>query len=266
MAIPLFCIDAFTDKPFHGNPAGICLLPAPVSEDWMQAVAAEMNLSETAFVWPQGNDHFGLRWFTPVTEVDLCGHATLAAAHALWETNRVPPIEAIRFETKSGRLVCRQDGKWITMDFPALESTPASPPPGLLDALGVTTIHVARSRFDYLIQVKSEDDVRAAHPDFRALRLVDTRGVILTAPSADPEFDFVSRFFAPAVGVDEDPVTGSAHCCLGVYWSRLLERSSLNARQISARGGIVRVQVRGDRVVLGGQAVTMHRGELLAFE
>jgi PhzF family phenazine biosynthesis protein len=266
MPIPLFCIDAFTNKPFHGNPAAVCLLSGPCADAWMQAVAAEMNLSETAFVLPRDDGAFGLRWFTPATEVDLCGHATLAAAHALWEASRVPSGNAIRFQTRSGELVCNRRGEWIELDFPALVPTSASPPAGLLDSLGVATVHVSRSRFDYLVQVKSEQEVRAARPDFRALRAVDTRGVILTAASAEPAFDLVSRFFAPAVGVDEDPVTGSAHCCLAVYWSRLLGRSTMIARQLSLRGGIVRVELRGDRVILGGQAVTVHKGELLAVE
>jgi PhzF family phenazine biosynthesis protein len=264
MPVPLFVIDAFTDKPFAGNPAAVCLLPRLAEPAWMQSVATEMNLSETAFVSPIDGSVFALRWFTPAVEVDLCGHATLAAAHVLWETNAVGGSDPIRFQTKSGELICSKRESWIEMDFPALESNPTTPPPGLLASLGVDTIHIARSRFDHLVHVKSEAEVRAANPDFRALAAVNTRGIILTAPSDDPAFDFVSRFFAPAVGVDEDPVTGSAHCCLGPYWSRLLGRSLMIARQLSARGGVARIDLRGDRVILGGQAVTVHRGELLA--
>jgi PhzF family phenazine biosynthesis protein len=264
MPLPLFCVDAFTDKPFTGNPAAVCLLPRPADEHWMQSVATEMNLSETAFVTPIEQAVFGLRWFTPAAEVDLCGHATLAAAHVLWETSAVAGANPIRFHTRSGELVCSRRENWIEMDFPSLESHPAPPPPGLLESLGVAPIHVAASRFDHLVRVKSEAEVRAVNPDFRALAAIQTRGVILTAPSDDPAFDFVSRCFAPSVGVDEDPVTGSAHCCLGPYWSRILNRSTLTARQLSRRSGIVRAEIRGDRVILSGQAVTVHRGELQA--
>jgi PhzF family phenazine biosynthesis protein len=263
MTIPLFCIDAFTATPFAGNPAAVCLLANPADGGWMQSVAAEMNLAETAFVRPLDGGGFGLRWFTPATEVDLCGHATLAAAYALWETKAVASTQAICFQTRSGELACSRNGEWVEMDFPALLPEPAVAPAGLLDALGVAPIQISRNRFDYLIQLKTEAEVRAAKPEFRSLQKIDTRGVILTAASSDPAFDFASRFFAPAVGIDEDPVTGSAHCCLAVYWSRLLGKSSLVGRQLSTRGGVVRMHLRDDRVVLGGQAVTVHRGELL---
>jgi PhzF family phenazine biosynthesis protein len=255
-------IDAFTDRPFAGNPAAVCLLDEDRPADWMQAVAAEMNLSETAFVRPEG-DGYGLRWFTPAIEVDLCGHATLAAAHALWSQGIVAPDQPIRFHTRSGVLTCTTDGKLIELDFPATPAEAAEPPAGLLEALGVTPAFVGRSKFDKFVLVDSEQVVRSLRPDFMRLREVPMRGVIVTSLSADPRFDFVSRYFAPAAGIDEDPVTGSAHCCLGPFWSARLGKTELTAYQASTRGGVVRVRIRSDRVVLGGQAVTVLRGELL---
>jgi PhzF family phenazine biosynthesis protein len=265
MKTPLFCVDAFTDVPFRGNPAAVCLLERAATDYWMAAVAAEMNLSETAFVVAEGDGGFGLRWFTPRVEVDLCGHATLAAAHVLWEAGRVEPEAVIRFQTRSGELVCRRNDGWIEMAFPSLKCEVAVAPAGLIEALGVVPVEVCRSRFDWLVAVATQEEVVAARPEMRLLAAVPTRGVILTARSSDASFDFVSRFFGPAVGVDEDPVTGSAHCCLGVYWRRRLGCDSFIARQLSARGGTVRVRLEGDRAILGGQAVTVHRGELLTM-
>lgn len=261
--IPTLQIDAFTDRPFAGNPAAVCLLDEQRPADRMQAVAAEMNLSETAFVRPEGDEDFELRWFTPAIEVDLCGHATLAAAHALWSEGIVPQDRPIRFHTRSGVLTCTTDGKLIELDFPATPADAAEPPAGLLEALGVTPSFVGRSRFDKFVLVESEQTVRSLKPDFARLREVPMRGVIVTSPSADPRFDFVSRYFAPGAGIDEDPVTGSAHCCLGPFWSARLGKTDLTAYQASARGGVVRVRINGDRVILGGQAVTVLRGELL---
>jgi PhzF family phenazine biosynthesis protein len=255
-------IDAFTDRPFAGNPAAVCLLDDERDAAWMQAVAAEMNLSETAFVRPL-DDGFELRWFTPAIEVDLCGHATLAAAHALWSEGIVPRDQPIRFHTRSGVLTCTTDGKLIELDFPATPAHAAEPPAGLLEALGVTPTYTGRSKFDKFVLVESEQVVRSLKPDFARLREVPMRGAIVTSPSADPRFDFVSRFFAPAAGVNEDPVTGSAHCCLGPFWGERLGKTELTAYQASARGGVVRVRVNGDRVILGGQAVTVWRGELV---
>ena len=278
MTIPLYQVDSFTDKPFAGNPAAVCLLETPADAAWMQSVAAEMNLSETAFVSPAPNG-FHLRWFTPATEVDLCGHATLAAAHILWETGRLPAWETARFHTKSGLITCeRQDtpsleralsttlsSVWIRMDFPATLAQPADPPAALLAALGSTKLEFAgRSRFDYLLVLPTEAAVRGLSPNFAALAGVpDVRGVIATASSQSPEFDFVSRFFAPAVGVPEDPVTGSAHCALTPYWAERLKKTDMVAWQASKRGGCVRVSFAGDRVYLAGQAVTVLRGTLL---
>jgi PhzF family phenazine biosynthesis protein len=259
----IFQVDAFTAVPFRGNPAAVCVLDRDRPEAWLRDVAREMNLSETAYLRSL-DDAWGLRWFTPAVEVDLCGHATLASAHVLWETGLVPESEAARFRTRSGLLVARKVGAWIAMDFPATIPEPADVVPGLGEALGVQPAAVARSRFDLLVEVGSAAEVVAASPDMRRLRAVDGRGVIVTARSDDPEYHFVSRFFAPAVGVDEDPVTGSAHCALAPYWGERLGREEMVGYQASARGGVVRVRWRGgDRVELEGQAVTVVRGELI---
>jgi PhzF family phenazine biosynthesis protein len=228
----------------------------------MHNVAAEMNLAETAFLHPEGNG-FRLRWFTPQVEVELCGHATLASAHVLWESGRLPPGQEARFHTASGLLTANQVGDWIELDFPATPGVHTEPPPGLIEALGVEPLAVLRSQFDYLVEVKSEADVRTLAPDFTRLRHIETRGVIVTARAEQDAFDFVSRFFAPAAGIDEDPVTGSAHCCLAPYWSPLLGKSSFVAYQASRRGGVLRVRLVDDRVRLAGQAVTVLAGELL---
>lgn len=255
-------VDAFTDRPFCGNPAAVCVVQEPPAEWWMQEVAREMNLSETAFLISH-EDGFDLRWFTPTTEVDLCGHATLASAHVLWEDGYLAPEQTARFHTRSGLLECRRSGDWIEMDFPVerAESIPA--PAGLAQTLGVTPITVARNRFDLLVEIDSEKSLRTLRPDMSRLRDIDARGVIVTAPALSERFDFVSRFFAPRVGVDEDPVTGSAHCALAPFWSERLGRDSLTGYQVSGRGGVVRTRVVGMRVHLGGQAVTVLRGELL---
>jgi PhzF family phenazine biosynthesis protein len=269
MTLPLIHVDAFTDELFGGNPAAVCLLPGPRDAVWMQRVAREMNLSETAFLHPTdpgpgGETVFGLQWFTPTTEVDLCGHATLASAHALWEMRRLGPDERATFQTKSGRLTAERQGEWIELDFPATPDQPALPPPGLAEALGATLQYVGKSRFDYVVEVESEDAVRALRPDIGRLRTLPVRGVIVTSRATTEGWDFVSRFFAPAAGVDEDPVTGSAHCCLTPFWSRRLGKLEFVARQLSARGGTLRVRLDGDRVRLGGQAVTVLRGELVS--
>lgn len=261
MPLPLFHIDAFTDHAFAGNPAAVCLLEREMEDGWLQAVAREMNLSETAFLL-RGDDGFHLRWFTPLVEVDLCGHATLASAHFLWQEHHLKPKEVARFHTRSGLLTATQRAPWIELDFPAKPTQPAAAPAGLAAALGATAVALGRSEYDYVVELASEAEVRALEPDFRALRVVNARGVIVTA-AGQGEYDFISRFFGPAVGIDEDPVTGSAHCALGPYWAQRLGKSSFLAYQASARGGVVRVEVAGDRVRLGGQAVTVSRGELL---
>jgi predicted PhzF superfamily epimerase YddE/YHI9 len=257
-------VDAFTDRPFAGNPAAVCVLPGPRDDGWMQSVAREMNLSETAFVRRDG-DAFGLRWFTPLVEVDLCGHATLATAHALWEDNLVARDAPARFLTRSGPLTATRDGAWIELDFPALPvQEPFAEVETLAQALGQPVRFAGRSTYDLLAEAESEDAVRAARPDLRRLGALPFRGVILTSRAASGGFDFVSRFFAPALGVDEDPVCGSAHCCLAPFWAGRLGKSDLLGYQASARGGVVRVRHRGPRVLLGGQAVTVLQGELVA--
>jgi PhzF family phenazine biosynthesis protein len=261
---PIRCwqVDAFTDKPFSGNPAAVCWLERVADPRWMLSVAAEMNLSETAFV-RRLDDDLELRWFTPTVEVDLCGHATLATAHALFSAGLADRQRPIRFHTRSGVLTCVQAGDYIELDFPATPPTAADAPPLLLDGLGVKPSDFATSRFYALVVVESEAEVRAIQPDFQKLSQAPTLGVIVTAPSDDPRFDFVSRFFAPALGVNEDPVCGSAHCCLTPYWAERLGKKELMAHQVSARGGVLRLRHNGDRVILGGQAVTVWQGELL---
>ena len=247
-------IDSFTTEPFQGNPAAVCMLPGPAGEEWMQAVAREMNLSETAFV-VRRDDGFDLRWFTPVAEVDLCGHATLASAHLLWETNELKPDEPARFHTASGLLTATRVDPWIEMDFPAEVESACDPPEELLRGLGVEPTYVGRNRLDFLVEVDSEETLRALRPDFGLLRSLGARGVIVTARCAAPELDFVSRYFAPAFGIDEDPVTGSAHCCLGPFWASRLKKGEMTGYQASARGGLVRVRPSKDRVIIGGKAV-----------
>lgn len=267
----LFTVDAFADRPFTGNPAAVCLLDAPAEAAWMQAVAAEMNLSETAFVVPEQDGAFGLRWFTPTVEVDLCGHATLASAHALFESGTLGPEGEARFDTKSGRLTVRPAGAaTYTMDFPATPPVPADAPAGLAETFGARPVWTGRSRFDVFVELSDEGAVRALAPDPVAVRALGARAVIVTARAdAARPYDVVSRFFAPGSGIDEDPVTGSAHCALGPYWAAKLGTDTLRCFQASARGGHVGVRVRagsgpiGDRVELTGRAVTVLRGNLL---
>ncbi|MEP6767635.1 MAG: PhzF family phenazine biosynthesis protein [Acidobacteriota bacterium] len=274
MPTPLFHVDAFTDRPFSGNPAAVCLLPegSSPSDEWMQRVAHEMNLSETAFLRRDGSG-WQLRWFTPAAEVDLCGHATLASAHVLWEAGFAEEGTTLDFETRSGRLSAarsRPDGGGaIELDFPAEPAAPAPAPPGLLSALGILSAKfTGRNRFDYLVEVGGEPEVLALSPDFRCLREAcsPARGVIVTAPSAAAKYDFVSRYFAPVYGIDEDPVTGSAHCCLGPFWGDRLSKTELTGYQASSRGGVVGVRIAGTRVILVGGAVTIARGELIPGE
>jgi PhzF family phenazine biosynthesis protein len=262
LTIPLVQVDAFTDRAFAGNPAAVCLLDSPHDEGWMQNVAREMNLSETAFLVLR-KEGYDLRWFTPEAEVDLCGHATLASAHVLWEEDILDKQETARFHTRSGLLTATRKEGWIEMDFPAELQKPAIAPPVLASALGTTPVYLGKNRFDYLVELESEEVLRNLHPDLALLKTIPARGVIVTSPSDSKDYDFVSRFFAPGVGINEDPVTGSAHCCLGPYWQKRLKKDNFTAYQASARGGIVRVTVQGDRVLLSGQAVTVLRGELL---
>jgi PhzF family phenazine biosynthesis protein len=262
---PLFQVDAFAAGPFTGNPAAVCLLERPADPTWMQAVAAEMNLSETAFVHALADGdpgRFGLRWFTPTVEVDLCGHATLASAHVLWDAGRLPPDTTARFETRSGTLTASRSGDELELDLPADPVTAAEPDRSLLDALGLTDAAASRGRVGWLVEVADAGVVRDARPDFSRLAAFDI--AVLTARADDPAYDFVSRCFGPKFGIDEDPVTGSSHCALGPYWAERLGKDDLTGYQASARGGVVRVRVDGDRTRLGGRAVTVARGELLA--
>jgi PhzF family phenazine biosynthesis protein len=262
MGMPIFQVDAFTDRPFAGNPAAVCIMPEPRDDAWMQNVAREMNLSETAFLHKQ-EDGYSLRWFTPVVEVDLCGHATLASAHVLYENELLPLGEQVGFHTRSGLLTAVHTEHGIELDFPATPDKPSSTNPLLSEALGVNPEYIGESEFDYLVEVDSEKTVRNLNPDFVLLKKVSTRGIMVTSSADSPDFDFVSRFFAPRAGIDEDPVTGSAHCCLGPYWSKRLGKDEFTAYQASERGGIVRVRVIGERVHLGGRAVTIMKGELI---
>jgi PhzF family phenazine biosynthesis protein len=273
MTTPLFFVDAFAERPFGGNPAGVCVLAEERDEAWQQSVAAELNLAETAFLRPgKTSGAWDLRWFTPTVEVDLCGHATLASAHALWESGRAEGIERLDFDTKSGRLTARRNGAEIELDFPAEPAAAAELPDEVIPALGILPSAVrwtGRNRLDYLVEVASEADVRALSPDFRRLRAAcaPARGCIVTAVSARNEFDFVSRYFAPAAGIDEDPVTGSTHCCLAPFWAdvKRLGRNPLRGFQASRRGGAIGVdfQKATGRVKLSGKAVTVARGELV---
>jgi len=261
VGLRIFQVDAFTDKAFAGNPAAVCILTEPRDDAWMQDLAREMNLSETAFLSRQ-EDGFNLRWFTPALEVALCGHATLASAHILWEIGLVSPEEPARFHTLSGLLTAERKGDWIELNFPATPDQPATAPPRLEQALGLTPKYTGKSKFDYLFEVETEDSVRNLKPDFTLLKTIQVRGVMVTSRAASSGYDFVSRFFAPGSGIDEDPVTGSAHCCLGPFWSQRLGKDELIAYQASRRGGTVRVRVSGERVYLSGQAITILGGEL----
>lgn len=263
MARAIYQVDAFTNEPFAGNPAGVCPLPSFPSPEWMLSVAREMSLAETAFLVRREGAQYDLRWFTPAVEIELCGHATLAAAHLLWEIGAVPAEEPIRFHTLSGPLGAARSGEWIELDFPAEPPTElASPIPDLADMLGAAPVWVGANRFDLVAELADEAAVRGLAPDLRRVKALPYRGVQATARATTSGYDFVSRFFAPAAGIDEDPVTGSAHCCLGPYWSAKLGKNPLVAYQASARGGVVRVETMGERVRLGGQAVTVIRGEL----
>jgi len=262
----IFHIDAFASRPFTGNPAVVCLLTESKTKEWMQSVAAEMNLSETAFVTRQSDaeeNRFHLRWFTPTVEVDLCGHATLATSHALWQSGWLAAGETAIFDSRSGELRAEKNGDRIFLNFPATPAEAAKLPSEIFDAMNVKPVFSGFSREDCLIEVETADEVKNVEIDFQRLAEVKIRGVILTAISEDPNFDFISRFFGPAVGVDEDPVTGSAHCCLAPYWSAKLGKPELSAFQASQRGGDLQLRLDGDRVHIGGSAVTIKQGELL---
>jgi len=260
----LYQVDAFTKQPFAGNPAAVCLLDQPAPDEWMQQVAAEMNLAETAFVRQTDPGRFHLRWFTPAIEVELCGHATLATSHVLWQTGNVAADQPCLYDTLSGRLSATQQDGEIQLDFPAAPTREQIAPPGMIEALGVQPVFAGLSTYDWLVEVDSAETVRQIRPDFNQLRTLGVRGVIVTSADESSRFDFISRFFAPGAGIDEDPVTGSAHCALGPYWQGKTGKSEFNAWQASPRGGQVRLVVQGDRVLLRGHAVTVLSGELVA--
>ena len=263
METPIFQVDAFTDQRFQGNPAAVCILEEAADDHWMQAVAAEMNVAETAFLVRE-NDGYRLRWFTPTVEVELCGHATLASAHILWEAGYLWAEEEARFYTLSGLLTANTKQGWIELNFPAVPEEKVAAGPALLDALGIAApLYVGQNKFDYLIEVATAEEVRSLRPNYAKLREVGGRGVMVTACDETGVYDFVSRCFMPAAGIDEDPVTGSAYCALGPYWAAKLNKSELTAFQASPRGGVVRTEVAGDRVLLRGQAVTVLRGMLV---
>lgn len=261
MAQLIYQVDSFAEKPFAGNPAGVCIMEQPASEKWMQSMAAEMNLAETAFLYPI-EDRWHLRWFTPKAEVELCGHATLASAHILWEAGYLASHQMARFETLSGILTAIKQRDLIQLDLPATIERESTSPEGLQAALGTSIKYVGRAKNQYLVELFSEEAVRSVAPDMAKLAKLSVIGVIVTARSTDPKYDFVSRFFAPAVGIPEDPVTGAAHCALGPYWKWKLDKDEFTAFQASERGGVVHVRVVGDRVKLSGHAITVFKAEL----
>ena len=257
-------VDAFTKIPFRGNPAAVCVLETHQTTEWMQLIAREMNLSETAFILKQDSD-FNLRWFTPTTEVPLCGHATLASAHTLWTEGYLKPEEIAHFQTLSGLLKARLQGNWIELDFPANPSEIVTPTPELSTALGVDLKTTVKNSLGYLVEVESASIVRDLQPNFSLLKTLSVPGIIVTSVGENnSEYDFISRFFAPGLGIDEDPVTGAAHCCLAPFWRNKLQQDEFIAYQASPRGGVVKVRYEGaDRVFLQGQAVTVMKGEIL---
>jgi PhzF family phenazine biosynthesis protein len=260
--LPYYIVDAFTSRPFAGNPAAVVPLTSWPDDAWLQSVALEMNLSETTY-WVATDQGYHLRWFTPQVEVDLCGHATLAAAKILARLDQLPDGGTATFFTRSGPLPTDRQGERFQLDFPVKPAENADPPAGLIEALGAKPGSVGRNQFDYLVEVESAEALRKLSPNFNQLKSVRCRGVIVTARADDAAYDFVSRFFAPAVGIDEDPVTGSAHCCLANYWGQRLGKTTMVGYQASRRGGVVHVEVVGDRVLLGGEAVIVAAGELL---
>jgi len=267
--VKIFQVDAFTDEPFKGNPAGVCLLETKQTDSWMQNMAMEMNLSETAFLL-KTQTRFDLRWFTPKTEVPLCGHATLASAHILWEEKILDKEELAAFNTKSGELVCKKADDWIEMLFPLKQVRATGVSESLLKALKISknvakfNLYDSNGEFLYLIEVPTDEIVRKLNPDFIKLK-EEAKAVIITAKSSSKEFDFISRFFAPSLGIDEDPVTGSAHCYLAPYWAEKLNKNELIGYQASKRGGIVKCELRGKKVIIKGKAVTIFKAELINY-
>lgn len=255
----VYHVNSFTDKFFKGNPAGVCILEEATDTQRMQNIAMEMNLSETAFFYKEGNG-FNLRWFTPESEVDLCGHATLASAHILWETG-ICKEENIEFYTQSGTLYAKRENKYIVLDFPKEEDSQVDTPREIKDSLNVPIIYTGKNRMDFIVEVENGDIVSSLEPDFAIMKKLDARGIIVTGQSTDSKNDFISRFFAPREGISEDPVTGSAYCCLAPYWERKLGKSTLSAYQASKRGGNVKMTVNNNRVYISGKAITVFCAE-----
>jgi PhzF family phenazine biosynthesis protein len=262
MSLTITQVDAFTHKPFAGNPAAVCVLPESGDAAWMQQVAQEMALPATAFLHPQPTG-FNLRWFSPAAELTLCGHGTLASAHVLWEMGYLSLDQIAHFDTLSGPLQAKRQGDWIELDLPAEPEQPVAVPPSLAEALGVNPRYVGKNRLDYLVEVASEAIVRSLKPHLNLLLTIPTRGVIVTSRADSGTYDCVSRFFAPGIGINEDPATGSAHCCLGPFWGARLNKTKIIAYQASPRGGVIHIHLNGPRVYLSGQAVTVLQGKLV---
>jgi PhzF family phenazine biosynthesis protein len=257
----IFTVDSFSHQPFRGNPAGVCVLREPMDEITQRMIARELNLSETAFLQDHG-DHYKLRWFTPEVEIDLCGHATLASAHVIWQEGLRPTSEQLRFRTRSGLLTATKNGEWIELDFPAYQVEPVADMTPIAAAIGAPVLSAwLSSSQKVLAELESSAQVKSLRPDFSAIAQAAPHGLIVTAQS-EPPFDFVSRFFAPAYGINEDPVTGSAHCVLVPYWSQKLGKKELYAFQASARGGELKLRLEGDRVKIGGQATTIMKANM----
>lgn len=260
MTVPIIHVDTFVEKGLQGNAAAVCVLPGPAESSWMQSIAHEMNVSETAFFYRE-SDGFHLRWFSPLVEVDLCGHGTLAVAHVLREEGYFRQQQTARFITRSGLLKASLQGERIELDFPSLPQHETSPPPELRQALGVSMKYVGTDGHDYLVELDSEETVRSLRPNLYLISQIQARAVIVTSRASSIGYDFVSRVFAPRLGIDEDPVTGSAHCCLGPFWMAKLRKKELIAYQASARGGMLRLRIDGERLYLSGKAVTAGRGK-----
>ncbi len=262
MSLKIFTVDAFTDRNFAGNPAAVCLLDENLDDELMKNIAAEMNLSETAFVKKE-NREYNLRWFTPKVEVELCGHATLASAHILWEEKLLPKDADAEFNTLSGQLIVKNIKDEYEMNFPASKVSGSEFNAELINALGVEPVSLAETEHNYIVELANDDAVFSVSPDFIALSKLKKFGTIITSKSSDERFDFISRYFVPAKGINEDPVTGSAHCALGPYWSQKTGKKSFSAYQASLRGGSMKIKLDGGRIFLTGKAVTFLKGEIV---
>lgn len=258
----IYQVDAFTTEPFKGNPAGVCILDSEPSEKWMQNIAMEMNLSETAFIFP-GKDCRNIRFFSPESEVPLCGHATLSASYILYETGIIPGNETFKLSSKAGELVIKKQGDWITMNFPKYEITKIPVDPDFEKVVGINPVELYKAGFGWILALlKNETEVRTLNPDFPNMKHSAYGDLIVTAPSDDPAFDFCVRCFAPALGINEDPVTGSAHCALVPFWNMKTGKKDFRSHQVSIRSGVLRVSLKGERVEISGQALTIMKGEL----